>query len=164
VRLSAERLDRYAIALATYLYSIGAELDAEIPRLEEADDGGVGVFVGGRLPDDPGDGSGDGRARIDVTEHWAPDGDALEQVGYLYELLDHAGDRRRAFHRHDDVVFLRAFGVAVHEHCEEPIGMAPCEHVAGLPKRDGFEAINDLLVAWSTSSGRPICAELRCLE
>jgi len=160
VRLSAERLDRYAIALAGYLYAIGANLDAEVPRFQEANDGRVRVIVRGRLAGGP----GSVPARVDLDEHWAPDGGGFEQIGYRYELLDHRGDRRRAFHRHDDAVFIWAFGVAVHEHCEEPIGSARCRHVAGLPKRDGFEALNDLLIAWSTSSNRSICAELSCLE
>ncbi len=160
MRLSADRLDRYAVALATYLWSVGIDLDQDIPRLREADDGRLEVVVGGDLPGS----GGPGRSRIELAEQWAPRGDVFEQVAYRYEVIDHFAHRRRAFHRHDDAAFVRAFGVLVHEHCEEPIGVTACEHVAGLPKRDGFEAMNDLLVAWSTPADILICVDLPCLE
>lgn len=44
------------------------------------------------------------------------------------------------------------------------MGVARCLHVAGLPKRDGFEALNDLLSAWSTPPAGAICAGLPCLD
>lgn len=160
MRFSAERLDRYALALATRLGAICADLDAEIPQMVEADDGQVGLVIGGDLPGSP----ISARTRIELVEHWAADGNAYRLIGYRYELIDHENDRRRAFHRHDDALFIRAFDVVVHEHCEEPIGVARCAHVAGLPKRDGFEALNELLAAWSTPPADAICADLPCLD
>jgi len=160
MRFSGERLDRYGLALATRLDAIGADLDAGSPALAEADDGRISLAISASLPGSP----SSARARIELVEHWAVDGSAYQLIGYRYELIDHENDRRRAFHRHDDALFIRAFDVVVHEHCEEPIGVVRCAHGAGLPKRDGFEALNDLLSAWSTPPAAAICAGLPCLD
>ena len=56
-----------------------------------------------------------------------------ERVGYGFEILHQELQYRRAFHRHDDEHFLRAFDVATHEHCETTIGYAVCNHYFGEP-------------------------------
>ena len=77
------------------------------------------------------------------------------------ELWENVLARRRAFHRHDPNRFDRAFGVVVHEHCEEILGRPACDHYFGLPV-DAYEAIERFLSSW----GQPTplgCAGLRCM-
>jgi hypothetical protein len=101
-------------------------------------------------------------ARLEVSERWAPRGQAFERSAYRYELLDFETGYRRAFHRHDDDYFQDRFGVVVHEHCEAPIGESPCEHLFGSPVRDGRQAFALLMEIWSGDP--PNCAALPCLE
>jgi hypothetical protein len=50
----------------------------------------------------------------------------------------------------------------VHEHCERPIGTAPCAHHHGPPIRDGYAGAATLIDAWT---GEPSdCSVLRCLD
>jgi hypothetical protein len=82
---------------------------------------------------------------------------------YFYELVDHERDARRALHLHDSEWFVEKFRVVVHEHCESPIGTAPCDHYVGLPIKDGHDAIDRLMGIWTRDDG-PDCSELVCLD
>ena len=99
---------------------------------------------------------------VEISERWASEGHEYERTAYRYELIDHERDYRRAFHRHDDRYFERAFGVLVHEHCESPIGRVGCPHFFGPPVRDGFRAVELLMAVWV---GEALdCDALPCLE
>ena len=50
----------------------------------------------------------------------------------------------------------------VHEHCEERLGQAACDHFLGLPI-DGYEAIRRFTASWG-QPGSLDCAGLRCME
>lgn len=103
------------------------------------------------------------RSVIEISEQWLTMGaDLFERAAYRYELVDAERGYRRAFHRHNDAQFERHFGVVVHEHCESPIGHAPCPHFFGAPVRDGYRGIELLLKAWVADP--PECAALPCLE
>jgi hypothetical protein len=58
---------------------------------------------------------------------------------------------------------MRADRVVVHEHCQRPIGVAPCRHIEGSPVRDAFRAIDRLLATWIDPDA-PDCARLLCLD
>jgi hypothetical protein len=105
-------------------------------------------------------------ARVEITlaERWRPIGaDRWELDEYAYELRDFGLDYRRAFHQHDRDDFVRFFGVATHEHCESVMGHPRCDHYAGIPCRDGRDALERLYVIW-TAGTKPDCSQLRCLE
>lgn len=104
------------------------------------------------------------RAIVDLRETWTADGaGACERTEYVYELLDQARDLRRAFQLHDSAWFEHRFLVAVHEHCERPIGVAPCVHVEGSPIRDAFTGVMRLFGVW-TDPVVPDCRTLPCLD
>ena len=101
-------------------------------------------------------------AEIALAERWGPGGrDQWVLVEYAYELRHHELDYRRALHRHDVDHFVRAFGVATHEHCEVPMGHAVCGHYAGEPPRGAIDGFLRLLDLW-LSGERPRCSNLRC--
>ena len=51
----------------------------------------------------------------------------------------------------------------VHEHCERPIGTTHCDHFAGTPVRDGYEALDRLMETWTDDD--PVdCTSYACLE
>jgi hypothetical protein len=115
----------------------------------------VGFLPDGRQPPE---------AVIRVDERWRPhnDGDGYERSAYRYELIDHERGYRRAFHWHDESYFERRYGVVVHEHCESPVGSAPCPHYFGAPVRDGYRTIELLMSTWVGDP--PNCPDLPCLE
>jgi len=109
-------------------------------------------------------GSPQRRATVAMREVWLPVAeDGFERSDYRYELLDPGRNIRRAWHRHDSEWFARRFDVLVHEHCENPIGEAACDHYAGFPVRDAFAGVELLVDAW-LDPDPPDCDALRCLE
>jgi hypothetical protein len=163
VRLSAPGLEDYVSRIAFQLerYGVALDLDAdETVVIEESPSGTLSLDLRGFLPD----GRQPPLSEVAVREKWRPLGtETYERWEYDYELLDHERRFRRAFHLHDADTFLRHFSVAVHEHCEVPVGQSPCEHFAGLPIRDGYRAVEVLLGVW-TSPTLPDCATMTCLE
>lgn len=147
----AERLERYGVVL---------DLEAAAPLvLDESPSGAMSFELRGFLSD----GRVPPLAVVEVRERWrrlAPD--RVERWEYEFELLDHERGFRRAFHLHDGEYFVRQFHVVVHEHCENPIGVAPCAHVAGVPVRDGYRGVDLLLEAWIDPSP-PDCEAMDCL-
>lgn len=113
----------------------------------------VGFLPDGELPP---------KAIVEISETWPAVGNAFERSAYRYELIDRERGFRRAFHWHDERDFQRRFGVVVHEHCESPIGHAPCAHYFGAPARDGYRAVELLVAAWVADP--PDCTVLPCLE
>ncbi len=75
------------------------------------------------------------------------------------------GSRAAAVERglHDADWFVRTYRVVVHEHCERPIGTTHCDHFAGTPVRDGYEALDRLMETWTHDD--PVdCTSYACLE
>jgi len=158
VSAGRSRLRSYVSGLATYVVRLGADLTAT-PGLHEDEAGHVSFEIVADLP-----GSGQPTpARIVLRELWVLSSQRWEAAEYEYELLDHQRDRRRAFHRHHEAFFLRRAGVTVHEHCEETLGAPRCNHYFGLPLRDGYEGVEQLVIAW-TENGPLGCAGLRCMD
>jgi hypothetical protein len=87
--------------------------------------------------------------------------DTYFRSAYEYELLDRTRDFRRSFHLHHPEWFRREFMVVVHEHCEHPIGYAPCRHYEGSPIRDAYAGVSILMEVWMGDT--PECSDLRCL-
>lgn len=150
------QLRQHLGTLATILWNYGATFPT--PTLDDYQSGEVGfeltaVLPGADLPN---------AAKIKLAEVWAPARPGEFRLHeYAYDLVEHPLDRRRAFHRHDEDHFLREFGVAVHEHCEDQLGRPRCEHYFGLPI-DAYEAIRRITSLW----GQPAalgCAQLRCM-
>ena len=141
-------------------YGIVLDLPTDGPiEIEIEPDGTLRFGIVGYLPD----GRQPPLAVIEISEKWRPQtGDRYERSAYRYELLDRERGFRRAFHWHDEREFVRRFGVVVHEHCESPIGEAPCPHHFGSPVRDGFRAVELLMAAWVADP--PDCTALPCLE
>ena len=148
-------LQGHADDLATYLAHTGADLVER--RLEYA--GGrtrAQLVLEAELP-------GVGLppvSRAIVRESFELRAGSWEQVGYRYELVDREADGRRAFHLHDQDVFLYRYRVLVHEHCERPVGSARCDHFGGLPIRDSREGVQRILRAWTDGFD---CNALTCL-
>lgn len=163
MRLSIADLEDYLARIADLLERHGVVLDFEPTApvvLEESPSGAMSFSLRGFLPD--------GRipplSVLEVRERWrrvAPD--ELERSEYEYELLDHERGFRRGFHLHDSEDFIRRFNIVVHEHCERPIGTAPCAHIEGSPVRDGYRGVELLLEIWM-DPGLPDCAGMICLE
>lgn len=163
MRLSAGELEDYVSRIALQLERYGVTLDLGPDgaiAIEESPGGTLSFDLRGFLPD----GRQPPLAELAVREKWRPrGGDTFERWEYEYELVDHARRFRHAFHLHDAESFLRRFDVAVHEHCERPIGHRLCEHFAGLPVRDGYRAVEVLFELW-TSPTLADCAAMTCLE
>ena len=163
MELTADGLDEHVAAIAQLLerYGVALDLGAVGELVVDQTPGGSAFFeLRGFLPD----GRQPARSVIEVREVWRRrSADALERWEYEYELLDHERGFRRAFHLHDRDEFIRRHQVVVHEHCEYPIGVAPCAHFEGGPVRDAFEGVERLLAAW-TDPTVPDCMRLRCLE
>jgi hypothetical protein len=145
----------YLGRLSATLWNYGAAFP--LPTLDPYDSGEVGFEIVATMPGatipQP--------AIIKVTEVWAPIRGQFHRVEYEYDFVEHPLNRRRAFHRHDEPDFLRKFGVAVHEHCEEVVDEPDCDHYMGLPV-DGYEAIRRFTLHW----GQPAalgCAALKCI-
>ncbi len=161
--LTAGGLEEYLANAADLLERFGVALDLrpdEDLDLDESPSGSLSFELRGFLPD----GRNPPRAVLEVREIWQPaPGNAFTRTEYEFELLDHERGFRRAFHLHDAEAFVRRFQVVVHEHCEGPIGSAPCAHMAGYPVRDVFRGVELLVDAWIDSQ-TPDCAVLPCLE
>ena len=101
------------------------------PALDTYDDGFIGFEFEATMP-------GPGTPRpsiIKLVEVWAPVRPGRYALAeYGYDFIEYPMNRRRAFHRHDEVEFLREFGVAVHEHCEEVLGRRGVRSLPGTPR------------------------------
>jgi hypothetical protein len=163
VQLSIADLEDYLSRVAELLERYGVVLDLELTGplvLDESPSGAMSFALRGFLPD----GQFPPLSVLEVRERWrrlAPD--ELERWEYEFELLDHERGFRRAFHLHDSQEFIRRFHVVVHEHCEQPIGTAPCAQMAGPPVPDGFRGVELLLAAWINPI-LPDCEVILCLE
>ena len=162
MQLGAEEHADYVVGLVELAerYGIVVDLPADGPiEIAIEPDGTLRFGIVGYLPD----GRQPPLAWVEISEKWRPEpGGLYERSAYRYELLDKERGFRRAFHWHDESEFVRRFGVVVHEHCEAPIGQAPCPHHFGAPVRDGFRAVELLMTAWVADP--PDCAALPCLE
>jgi hypothetical protein len=67
------------------------------------------------------------------------------------------------FQLHNREAFIRRFQVVVHEHCEPPIGMAPCAHIAGPLVPDAYRGVDTLIASW-IDPDPPDCAAMTCLD
>ncbi|MBA3779599.1 MAG: hypothetical protein H0X16_09950 [Chloroflexi bacterium] len=163
MRLTEQQLADYLADLAELLERHGVGLDLlEDERLDlDAGPAGSRSFeIVGFLPD----GRRPPLSTLTLREQWRATSDAtFERAEYEYELLDHERGFRRAFHLHDADYFVRVFLVAVHEHCERPVGSAHCPHFAGEPIRDGYAAAMRLIELWMDPAV-PNCNHLSCLE
>ena len=158
MRAGRAQLTSYVTGLATYLIRVGCELRSQ-PTLDVYDGGALGFDIEAALP-----GTGSPMAAdIRLSETWRPGGTVFDRDEYEYELVDRERRRRRAYHRHDAQAFLRRTETAIHEHCEEVLGRPECDHYSGLPVRDGYDAIERLLIAW-TEPGKLGCAGLDCMD
>jgi hypothetical protein len=160
VRLQGPALEDYVARVAELMERLGAVLDpGEDLWVRESPDGArwfelLADLGGGASPD----------ATIVVRERWrAARAGALERSEYEYALLDRERDVCRAFHLHDAEWFIDRHQVVAHEHCEHPIGVAPCPHLEGSPVRDAFAGVMRLIGVW-TDPGVPDCRALPCLE
>jgi hypothetical protein len=142
--------------LATILWNYGAEFPQ--PVLDPYDDGSYGFEIEATLP-----GMGTPKpAVIKLVETW----ERVERGDYAiaeydYDFIEYPLNRRRAFHRHDEVDFVRSFGVAVHEHCEEVLNQPACQHYLGLPV-NAYEAIRRFTTLWG-QPGPLGCADVPCI-
>jgi hypothetical protein len=101
---------------------------------------------------------------LDIVERWRPRGDGQWLLTeYKYELRHHELEYRRALHRHHEDSFVRASGLASHEHCEATMGVVDCDHYGGQPVRDAFDAFRRLYAIWLEDS-TPDCSSLICLD
>jgi hypothetical protein len=162
-RASRDHLLTYLADLVGHLERFAVTLmppnDRDDISLGQEADGSLVIDLEGRLP----------VARrskpVDLTifERWRPMGrDEWLLDEYSYELRDHELDFRRALHRHDVEAFVRSYGRATHEHCETTIGVVDCDHYAGDPVEDAFDAFERLYGLWVTGE-RPDCSALTCL-
>jgi len=159
VILSTQPLNQYVIGLAKALDTRGFEV-AGGPVAEVGATGHVAYSIVGIL-DEAG---AAGRTEISLDEIWRPLSERRwERREYAYDLLDRARRRRRAFHLHDRELSEAALRTVVHEHCEEVLGEAACEHYLGRELPDGYQAIELLMAAW-VDPGHLGCAQLVCLE
>ena len=152
---SVRDLQQHADDLATYLARTGADFVER--RLEYASDRTRAQIV--LEADLPGDGLPP-VSRAMVRGAFALLDGMWQQVAYRYELLDREMDARRAYHFHDADHFIRRYLVAVHEHCERPIGTSRCDHYSGSPIRDSREGVQRILAAWTDGFD---CEALTCL-
>ena len=148
-----EELERYAVIVLP-------PDDGDEITLGQDPDGGLVIDLECRLPMSR-------RSRdviLDVVERWRPIGrDEWACVEYAYELRHHELGYRRAFHRHDEDRFVRAYGVATHEHCEATLGLEVCGHYYGRPLTDAFDGFRRLYETWLTDQ-KPDCLALSCLD
>jgi hypothetical protein len=162
VRLTSGELDDYVVDLAELAERYGITLnvsDGPSLAVETEPDGAQRFNLSGFLPD----GRQPPRSIVQIAEAWLPDAaGGYERSEYRYELIDHERGYRRAFHWHDESYFEHRFGVVVHEHCESPMGSAPCPHYFGAPVRDGYRAIELLISIWVGDP--PHCLDLPYLE
>lgn len=160
MRLAGPALEDYVARVADLLERLGAVMDASQELWVRQSSDGARWFA---LEADIGGGPSRG-ASVVVRERWRPGSDGhLERTDYEYELLDRDRELRRAFHLHDRDWFIDRHQVVVHEHCEHPLGAAPCQHLEGSPVRDAFAGVMRLMEVW-TDPEIPDCRALPCLE
>jgi hypothetical protein len=162
VRLASGQLEDHLADVAELLERHGVILELgpdDDLVLEQTPSGRLFFDLRGHLPD----GRHPARSVIEMREIWRPADGAFERFEYTYELIDQQRGFRRAFHLHDRDAFVRRFNVVVHEHCEQPLGRASCSHYAGVPVRDAFAAVMQLIEVWVEPSV-PDCAALVCLD
>lgn len=148
---------QYLGTLAAILWNYGATVP--VPTLVAYSGGELAFSMVANLPGEP----TPRPAEIRLAEIWREERPKeLIRAEYSYDFVDYPLARRRAFHGHDPDHFRRAFGVLVHEHCEERLGAASCDHYFGLPI-DGFEAIRRFTTIWSQPKSLG-CSDLRCME
>ena len=146
----------YVGNLAAILWNFGATFPD--PTLDPYEGGAYGFAIEAVMPGDP----TPKPALIKLVEVWEHSrGDQYTRVEYDYDFVEHPLNRRRAYHRHDEEDFLREFGVAVHEHCEEMLGRPACVHYFGLPL-NGYEAIHRFTKIWG-QPGPLDCSQLQCI-
>lgn len=158
--LGPRDLEGHAAGLAQRVASTGA--DVVVPRVR---------YLAGRLDveisldaDLPGSGFPKS-SQLQFVERWARGfrDQPWQLVEYTYELIDHERDSRRALHLHNADWFIQTYRVVVHEHCERPIGTTHCDHFAGTPVRDGYEALDRLMETWTHDD--PVdCTSYACLQ
>ena len=153
-------LEAYARQLSQRVASTGADIvDNQIAY-------GAGDLVArvAVIADLPGGGYPK-NSRLELSDSWArQDRDRPWRLyEYTYELLDHERDTRYALHLHSADWFVQTFHVAVHEHCENPIGNPACKHYKGEPVDSGYDAVERLLRIW-TEDEPSLCGTLPCLE
>jgi hypothetical protein len=149
-------LRRHLGRLSAILWNYGATFP--VPMLDPYDGGAMGFRFRALLPSP----DASNPTEIKLVEVWAPAGrDGLRLVEYAYDFIDRSLDRRRAFHRHGEKELLRAFAVAVHEHCEEVLDHPTCGHYYGLPV-DAYTAIRRFTVIWGQPDALG-CDRLRCI-
>lgn len=162
MRLTTAELEDHVAGVALLLERFGVDLDlgtSEELVLHRSPSGVRWFAFRGLLPGE----RHSAASIVELREIWRPtNGEHLERAEYAYELLEHERDFRRAFHLHDAEAFVRRFQVVVHEHCD-PIGTAPCDHLAGSPVKDAYKAVTLLLDSW-VDPAVPDCAGLPCLE
>lgn len=163
MQLSEDEVEDYASRLVALLERFGVVLTMPGPSepvdLLEADDGSLSFELVGSLPD----GREPARSTLELRERFQPiTGGGFERDRYAYELLDRERGFRRAFDLHDPEWFERRYLVVVHEHCERPIGTAPCAHFLGSPIRDGYAGAVALIDAWTGEP--PDCSAFGCLD
>lgn len=157
MRLTDNGLDSYLASVADLLDRYGLDVEDGAFAVDQAP-GARRLGVRASLH-----GGAGTPAVVEIRETWVEDGmGAFERAEYVYELIDHERDFRRAFHLHDADWFGRRFLVVVHEHCERPIGALDCEQYEGTPVRDAFAGVLALIDAWTGDP--PDCSALRCLE
>lgn len=162
MRADRHGCERYLQRVAELMERFGVELDEPAPGADflllEDDLGRLSFRLSGVIG-----GPLDG-ARLDVREELAPgaDGEQFATSRYAYELIDTVREYRRAFHLHDPEWFRQHYLVLVHEHCEQPLGRAVCDHHVGNPVRDAYAGVTALVGAWMAD---PLdCRDLPCLE
>jgi hypothetical protein len=147
-----QHLERFAVTL------LPPDDRDEISLSLEAD-GSFVIHLAGRLPV----ARRSKHVDLSIVERWRPAGTSefvLDEYGY--ELRDHELGYRRALHRHDVDAFVGSYGHAVHEHCKPTIGVVDCDHYAGDPVQDAFDAFERLYGLWLAGE-RPDCSTLPCL-
>jgi len=161
VRLSGVALEDHVAHVIELMERLGAVLEAaEDTCIHELPNGVRWYALEASLPG----ADAAGASTLVVRERWhRVAGDLFERTEYEYELRDHQRDFRRAFHLHDPDWFVDRHQVVVHEHCERPIGVAPCAHIEGSPVRDAFAGVMRLIGIW-TDPELPECAALPCLD
>lgn len=148
-----EEIERYAVTVLP-------PNDAHDVELGQEDDGSLVIDLECRPPTE----RRSAPVEMDVFERWRLVGPhRYERTDYKFELRHHELGYRRAWHRHDAEVFLAAFDVATHEHCESTLGYAPCDHYSGDPIRDARQGFLRAYDLWLTN-GQPDCSTLRCLD
>lgn len=149
-------LQGYLGDLAAILWNFGATFPD--PTLDPYEDGAYGFSISAVMPGNP----TPKPALIKLVEVWEPSrDDQYALVEYDYDFVERPLNRRRAYHRHDGDIFLREFGVVVHEHCEELLGKPACDHYFGLPV-NGYEVIRRFTTIWG-HPGPLGCSQLRCI-